>query len=57
MHDLVMSTVIVGIVFNNLGSNVDYTIRLRHEVGQSNSWLTDQAGPTFELPGSRVNPK
>ena len=52
-----LSTVNVGIVFNNLGPNVDYTIRLRHEVGQQNTWFTDEAGPTFEQPGARVNPK
>ena len=46
-----------GVVFQNLGPNVEYTIRLRHEVGAQNSWFTDISGPSFELPGARVNPK
>ena len=47
--------VYAGVVFTNLGSNVEYTIRLRHEVGSQNSWFTNTLGPTFELPGSRVS--
>ncbi len=45
----------VGIVFNNLsGNDLSYTIRLRHEVGNDNSWETAQSGPNFELPGPRI---
>lgn len=48
---------LTGIIFQNLGVNVEYTIRLRHEVGSDNSWFTNLAGPGFELPGARVTPK
>ena len=48
----------VGIVFNNLdGARVEYTLRLRHEVGSDNSWETANRGPSIQLPGSRVSPK
>ena len=47
----------VGVVFNNLGGNVEYTIRLRHEVGFQNTWFTPVSGPSFEVPGARVIPK
>ncbi len=44
-----------GIIFNDLnGKELSYTIRLRHEVGQSNSWQTIQNSPNFELPGPRT---
>ena len=46
-----------GVIFQNLGSNVEYTIRLRHEVGSQNTWFTDQSGPSFAPAGARVNPK
>ncbi len=44
-----------GIVFENLdGNDLSYKIRLRHEVGNADSWNTDLAGPNFELPGPRI---
>ena len=46
-----------GVVFQNLGSDVEYTIRLRHEVGSQNTWFTDLSGPSFGPAGARVSPK
>jgi ATP-binding cassette subfamily A (ABC1) protein 3 len=44
-----------GIVFNNLESDeLEYTLRLRHEVGQDNSWETRDAAPNFQAPGPRI---
>lgn len=44
-----------GIVFEELeGNDISYKLRLRHEVGQQNSWNTDLVGPAFEIPGPRV---
>ena len=51
---------ISGIVFNDLdGSDneLEYTIRLRHEVGEDDSWETRDAGQTFQLPGPRITEK
>ena len=47
-----------GIVFNNLeGENLEYTLRLRHEVGQDKSWETRDAAPNFQPSGPRVTNK
>ena len=47
---------IIGIVFQDLNQNVmSYKIRLRHEVGQFDTWFTERAAPSFELPGPRVD--
>ena len=47
-----------GIVFENLDSaNVEYTIRMRHEVFPDNTWYTSQTGPFIQVPGARVTPK
>jgi ATP-binding cassette subfamily A (ABC1) protein 3 len=48
-----------GIVFNNVnrtknGGQLEYTLRLRHEVGDDDSWETREAAPNFQLPGPRV---
>ena len=44
-----------GLVFDNLeGGDLAYTIRLRHEVGNADSWNTERAGGAFQLPGARV---
>lgn len=47
-------------MFNDLdGSDGDleYTLRLRHEVGEDDSWETRDAGLNFQLPGPRVTEK
>jgi hypothetical protein len=47
-----------GIVFDDLDSSdgtLEYTLRLRHEVGDDDSWETRRAGPRFQLPGPRVD--
>lgn len=45
-----------GIVFEELaGNDISYKIRLRHEVGNQDSWETDEVGPTFESPGPRIS--
>jgi ATP-binding cassette subfamily A (ABC1) protein 3 len=46
-----------GIVFDDLDDGdgtLEYTLRLRHEVGEDDSWETRQAGPNFQLPGPRI---
>lgn len=44
-----------GIVFEELtGNDLSYKIRLRHEVGQQDSWRTDLVGPRFTFPGPRI---
>ena len=57
---LIFSDVHVGIVFDDLDDSDDtleYTLRLRHEVGNDDSWETRQAGPPFQLPGPRIGDK
>ena len=47
-----------GIVFDNIeGSHIEYTLRLRHEVGERGSWLTRRTQPQFQPPGPRVTNK
>ena len=49
-----------GIVFDDLDDSdnrIEYTLRLRHEVGDSDTWETQSAGPGFEMPGPRVDNK
>ena len=36
---------------------MEYTIRLRHDVGSSDSWDTRRAAAAFNLPGPRIEPK
>ena len=49
---------VVGIVFNNLENNdLEYTLRLRHEVGEDQSWETRDATPNFQTPGPRISNK
>ena len=36
---------------------LEYTLRLRHEVGRDDTWETRQAGPLFQLPGPRIRDK
>ena len=48
----------VGIVFEELQANdISYKIRLRHEVGFTNSWDTDVLGPNFDAAGPRIDNK
>ena len=45
----------LGIVFNNLdGDDIEYTLRLRHEVGSRDTWFTRITAPVFQLAGPRV---
>ena len=49
-----------GIVFDQLdpiNTDIQYTLRLRHEVGEDNTWHTDETTPPVELPGPRVDDK
>ena len=47
-----------GIYFNDLeGNNLEYTLRLRHEAGEDNSWETRDAAPNFQAPGPRITDK
>ena len=51
-------SVLLGIVFDNLSTpDLEYTIRLRHDVGDGNSWFTRFNAPSFQLPGARVTNK
>ena len=51
-------TLHVGIVFNQLeGDDLEYTLRLRHEVGVENSWQTREAASDLQPPGPRVSEK
>ena len=50
----------LGIVFDDLDASdgrLEYTLRLRHEVGEDDSWETRDAGPRFQLPGPRITEK
>ena len=45
----------LGIVFNNLdGDDIEYTLRLRHEVGSRDTWFTRFAAPVLQPAGPRV---
>jgi ATP-binding cassette subfamily A (ABC1) protein 3 len=47
-----------GIVFDNLeGEHLEYTLRLRHEVGVLDTWHTREASFWFQAPGARVTDK
>jgi hypothetical protein len=47
-----------GIYFNDLESDgLEYTLRLRHEVGEDKSWETRDAAPNFQAPGPRITDK
>ena len=49
---------LIGIVFDSLeGNSLEYTLRLRHEVGEDNSWETRDSAPNFQPPGPRVTNK
>lgn len=42
-------SILKGIVFNNLQTNsLEYTLRLRHEVGDVNTWNTIEADYSFD---------
>jgi hypothetical protein len=59
MHTFLLY-ITVGIVFDDLDDGdgtLEYTLRLRHEVGEDDSWETRQAGPNFQLPGPRIENK
>ena len=44
-----------GVVFESLeGESLEYTLRLRHEVGESDTWHTREAAFWFQRPGARV---
>ena len=45
----------LGIVFNNLdGDDIEYTLRLRHEVGSRDTWFTRFTAPVLQPAGPRV---
>lgn len=49
-----------GIVFdsiNNDTTELEYTLRLRHEVGESDTWYTDLTFPSTQRPGPYVSEK
>lgn len=49
---------IIGIVFDSLeGDDLEYTLRLRHEVGEIDTWHTSEASFWFQRPGARVTDK
>ena len=51
---------LTGIVFDDLDDSdgrIEYTLRLRHEVGEWETWVTQTAGPFFEQLGPRVDNK
>ena len=48
----------LGIVFDSLeGDGLEYTLRLRHEVGEMDTWRTKEAAFWFQRPGARVTDK
>ena len=48
----------LGVYFDNVNSTeLEYTVRLRQEVGSRDSWQTRQTAAVFDLPGPRTNPK
>ena len=50
----------IGIVFDDLDPSdgrLEYTLRLRHEVGEEDTWETRSAAPNFQIPGPRVDNK
>ena len=50
--------IFVGIVFDLSDQlNIKFTLRLRHEVGERDSWLTRMTSPNFEAPGPRISDK
>ena len=49
-----------GIVFDDLDDSddrIEYTLRLRHEVGSADTWRTQFAGPILELVGPQLRNK
>ena len=47
-----------GVVFDRLeGDGLEYTLRLRHEVGELDTWHTEEASFWFQAPGARVTDK
>ena len=54
----VLSLSFSGIVFDTIDTKeLEYTIRLRHEVGEENSWYTEFTSVEFETGGPRVTEK
>ena len=52
------SVLLLGIVFDSLeGDDLEYTLRLRHEVGETDTWHTGEAAFWFQYPGARVTDK
>jgi len=44
-----------AMVFNNLeGNNIEYTLRLRHEVTDTNTWDTGSLAADPQLPEPRI---
>ena len=47
-----------GVVFDSLeGEDLEYTLRLRHEVGGMDTWHTHEAAFWLQAPGARVTDK
>ena len=47
-----------GVVFDRLeGDGLEYTLRLRHEVGELDTWHTEEASFWLQAPGARVTDK
>ena len=45
-------------MFDSLdGTNLEYTLRLRHEVGTRNTWRTRDVADDVQTPGPRVSEK
>ena len=48
----------IGVVFGDLeGDAMEYTLRLRHEVGESDTWHTRETSFWLQRPGARVSDK
>ena len=46
---------LLGLVFNRVtDEELEYTIRLRHEVSTANTWRTQRIAPGVDRPGPRV---
>ncbi len=59
MHlDVAHVRIHVGVFFDNLnGTDMEYTIRLRHDVGSRDTWQTARTAAAFNSPGPRIDPK
>ena len=53
-----LSLFLPGVVFDRLeGDDIEYTLRLRHEVGELDTWRTNEASFWFQPSGARVGDK